>query len=263
MTEPEVERRLRGWYRAQEQPVPSSLAYRVLRLPDSDRVAPRNLISPDVAGADRRPRRGALLLAATLLIGAASIGVGAVGSGLFVLPVERSPVDGPANLESGLVPRTREPLRSARSLAAIDACSLFARAVTRAGLERGSLQRDHGDTFWNAVSCVDDDWDDGFEDRHFFLHTEPTTEAGAERLLESVRLSLLTGCCYEFGGWIKDGPGRWIGQWTGESPTARPDFYVVATVSSDGEFFVVTGDLLTELRALADAVQVELEAEVG
>ena len=57
-----------------------------------------------------------------------------------------------------------------------------------------------------------------------------------------MRLSLLAGCCYDFGGWIEDGRGRWIGQWTGESSTAHPDFYALAAVSPDGEFFVVTGD---------------------
>jgi len=206
-----------GWYRSRvdAEPIPEQLRTRVLTLPQR-RPAPA--IWP--LRASRSPR-AALLLPAVLLALALAFALLAAGMALRLFPERSLAFPGDLN-----------------------ACTVL-RAAIGPGIRVPYGDGDHGMTAWGAHVCVYDSYDSGYDFRHLFLRTEPTSLDAATSLIDdpSNWVSLAEereGLASLVAIWRPIAAGVWAGIPAADADSRDSDFDALA-VSRAPYFFIVTG----------------------
>lgn len=217
MTDPAFDDLVAGWYRsrAETEPVPDRLRARVLALPEQ-----RDVGAPWRNGLEWHPRP-ALLVAAIL------------AALLLAL----------AMTAAGMVPR----LFAERTLAFPanpDACAVLETAVNPRQ-QPGWREGEHGLTTWGAHVCSYDRWDSGYDFKHLFLATKPTTLAEATALISDQSNWAIPE---EGRGQFADPlPAVWrpmtSGVWAGVAAADAPRSIGMnaLAVSREPYFFIVTG----------------------
>lgn len=229
MTERELERRLRAWYRRgpEEGMAPDSLASRVSAIPElALPPAPRELGG----------RRLILLLAALLLAIALIGGTVAVGSGLLQWSTTDGRLVSPADL---------------------DACQLLAAAHGDLDPVRGAngIFPDHDTAGLPGSEGCAYGWDSGWGDTvHLLWHLTPASLADGEQLLPRVFADSAPV-------WQRDwrpttdraDVTAWIAEHVADPAPDREPFSAAA-VSAPPYFFVVTGGSVRQVTVRAEAV---------